>query len=79
LLSNIAFSQVDVVYSTLVWSDEFSVDGAISAVNWHHQTQLPAGGNWFNNEAQHYTNRTVNSYVSGGLLNIVAKKEAFFD
>jgi beta-glucanase (GH16 family) len=79
LLSNIAFSQLDVVYSTLVWSDEFSVDGAISAANWHHQTQLPAGGNWFNNEAQHYTNRTANSYVSGGLLNIVAKKEAFFD
>ncbi len=63
----------------LVWSDEFTEDGAISSSKWHHQTQLPAGGNWYNNEAQHYTNRLENSYTDQGYLNIVAKKESFTD
>ena len=63
----------------LVWSDEFNIDGAIDSNKWFHQTQLPAGGGWFNNEAQHYTNRIQNSYVSGGKLNLVAIKETFTD
>jgi hypothetical protein len=40
------YSQVDVVYNDLVWSDEFDTDGAINSNNWFHQTQLPAGG-WY--------------------------------
>jgi hypothetical protein len=36
------YSQVDVVYNDLVWSDEFDTDGAINSNNWFHQTQLPA-------------------------------------
>lgn len=76
---NLSFSQVDVVYSDLVWSDEFGTNGAVNATNWHHQTQLPAGGSWFNNEVQHYTNQLTNSFVTGGLLNIVAKKEPYTD
>ena len=63
----------------LVWSDEFDGSGAIDTANWFHQTQLPAGGSWFNGEIQHYTNRTDNSNVSDGVLNIIAKKEAFTD
>ena len=63
----------------LVWSDEFNIDGAIDSNKWFHQTQLPAGGGWYNNEAQHYTNRLENSYVSGGNLNLVAIKETFTD
>jgi len=63
----------------LIWADEFNGDGAINSTNWFHQTQLPAGGNWYNNEVQHYTNRTDNSYVSDGTLKIVAKKESFTD
>ncbi|MFZ4670831.1 MAG: glycoside hydrolase family 16 protein [Flavobacterium sp.] len=66
-------------FSTLVWSDEFNGTGAVSATNWHHQTQLPNGGGWYNGEAQHYTNRQVNSNVSSGTLKIVAKKETFTD
>ncbi len=66
-------------FNVLVWSDEFDVDGAINSTNWHHQTQLPAGGNWYNGESQHYTDRIDNSFVSGGVLNIVAKKEVFTD
>ena len=73
------YSQVDVVYSDLVWSDEFNTAGAINAANWFHQTQLPDGVGWFSGEVQHYTNRIENSYVNGGLLNIVALKENFTD
>ena len=70
---------LDVEYTDLVWSDEFDTDGALNSSNWFHQTQLPAGGSWFNGEEQHYTDRIENSFVSGGFLNIVAKKETFTD
>jgi beta-glucanase (GH16 family) len=73
---------IDVVYTDLVWYDEFNTPGTnnpIDATKWFHQTQLPAGGNWFNGEQQHYTNRLDNSYVENGFLNIVAKREAFTD
>lgn len=69
----------DPVFDNLVWSDEFDGTGAINSVNWFHQTQLPAGGSWFNGEVQHYTSREDNSFASGGHLNIVAKKETFND
>jgi beta-glucanase (GH16 family) len=65
------------VYNDLVWSDEFNSNGAVSNSNWFHQTQLPAGGSWFNGEVQHYTNLLTNSSVANGFLNIVAKKEPY--
>ena len=71
--------QGDPIYDNLVWSDEFDGSGAINSTNWFHQTQLPAGGSWYNGEVQHYTNRTDNSNMNGGFLNIVAKKEVFSD
>lgn len=74
-----AFAQVDVVYNDLVWSDEFENAGALNTNKWHHQTQIPAGGSWYNNEIQHYTNRLANSFVANGDLNIVAKRENFTD
>lgn len=77
--SQFGFAQVDVVYNNLVWSDEFNINGAVDSNKWFHQTQLLAGGSWFNGEVQHYTNQLSNSFVDGGSLNIVAKKEAFFD
>ncbi|MCX8490376.1 MAG: glycoside hydrolase family 16 protein, partial [Cyclobacteriaceae bacterium] len=64
---------------TLVWSDEFSGTGPISSDLWFHQTQLPAGGSWYNNELQHYTNRIENSSTTNGYLKIIAKKESFTD
>lgn len=73
------YAQVDVVYNDLVWSDEFDTNGAINSSNWHHQTQIPAGGNWYNGEVQHYTNELANSFVDAGSLNIVAKKEPYTD
>ncbi|WP_411768497.1 family 16 glycosylhydrolase [Winogradskyella sp. A3E31] len=70
---------LDVEYTDLVWADEFSTDGTVNSTNWFHQTQLPSGGSWFNGEEQHYTDRTDNSFVTGGFLNIVAIKENFTD
>jgi beta-glucanase (GH16 family) len=64
---------------TLVWSDEFSGIGPIASDLWFHQTQLPAGGSWYNNEQQHYTNRIENSSIANGFLKIEAKKENFTD
>ncbi len=64
---------------TLVWSDEFSGAGLPDADHWFHQTQLPAGGSWYNGEQQHYTNRIQNSTVDNGSLKIKAKKESFTD
>jgi len=82
---SIAFQQSSYA---LVWSDEFDDDGTtyLSGVDnpiddskWFHQTILPNGWGWYNNEQQHYTNRIQNSYVSDGTLKIVAKKETFND
>lgn len=67
-------NELDVVYNDLVWADEFDVNGALNTNNWYHQTFGANGGQWFNNEEQHYTNRLDNSYVENGVLNIVAKK-----
>lgn len=74
----VSFAQ-DPVFDHLVWADEFETNGAIDSNNWHHQTQLPNGTGWYNNEIQHYTNRQDNSYVDNGLLIINAKKETFTD
>mgnify|MGYP001586585845 CR=1 FL=1 len=72
-------NELDVIYTDLVWSDEFDNTGAIDANKWFHQTQLPGGGSWYNGEQQHYTNRVQNSYEYDGFLNIVAIKEPFTD
>jgi beta-glucanase (GH16 family) len=66
-------------FNTLVWADEFDINGAVNATKWFPQTQLPASGSWFNSELQHYTNRLSNAFVGSDMLNIVAKKENFTD
>ena len=70
---------LDVIYSDLVWSDEFdsTTPQVIDNTKWYHQTFGPNGGRWFNNEEQHYTDRLENSYLENGNLNIVAKAENF--
>ncbi len=67
------------VFDNLVWSDEFDEDGAINDLNWHHQTQIPGGGSWYNGEIQHYTDRIENSFVEDGILKINAIKGSFTD
>ena len=58
---------------TLVWQDEF--DGnSINTGDWTHE--MGAGG-WGNQELQHYTANTKNSYISEGNLVIEAIEENF--
>ena len=63
----------------LVWADEFVIDGPVDSSKWYHQTQLPNGNSWYNNEIQHYTDRTENCVVSEGTLKIMALKEDYSD
>lgn len=62
------------VFTNLVWSDEFDIDGAPNTANWGYD--LGAGG-WGNGEAQYYTNSNQNVKVEGGFLKITAKKQNF--
>lgn len=72
-------SKSNTKFDTLVWSDEFNENGVINSNNWFHQTELPAGGDWYGGLINHYTNRTKNAFVKDGILNIVAQKEIFND
>ncbi len=74
-----ATAPVPSIYSELVWSDEFDGTGAIDGTKWFHQTQLPNGSSWYNNEQQHYTNRIENSFLDSGYLHIMARRENFTD
>jgi beta-glucanase (GH16 family) len=58
-------------YTNLVFSDEFSTDGAPDPTKWGYD--LGAGG-WGNGELQNYTNSSNNVVVQGGNLVITAKK-----
>ncbi|MEM7552099.1 MAG: glycoside hydrolase family 16 protein [Bacteroidota bacterium] len=66
-------------FNNLVWSDEFDGSGSIDTTKWFHQTQLPSGGSWYNDEVQHYTAREDNSFLADGYLNMVAQKEIYTD
>ncbi len=57
----------------LQWSDEFNGTSLDNSV-W---TCEQGGGGWGNGELQYYTNRTDNVYVTGGNLNIKAKRENY--
>ncbi len=72
-------SKSNIKFNTLVWSDEFNNSGPIDSTKWFHQTQIPAGGDWYGGLINHYTNRIENSYVEDGFLNIAARKEIFND
>lgn len=64
-------------YDSLVWEDEFNRYGLFDSDNWHPQIIPPNGGNWFNGEIQHYTERVENSYCDGESLHIIARKETY--
>jgi beta-glucanase (GH16 family) len=51
----------------------------IDSSKWFHQTQLPNGWGWYNDEQQHYTDELENSYTSNGTLKVVAKRENYSD
>lgn len=58
--------------NTPVWEDEFNTS-TIDVSKWSFET---GGSGWGNNELQYYTSG-ANSNITGGMLNINAKKEAF--
>jgi len=57
----------------IIWSDEFN--GTV--INTNIWTYDIGNGGWGNNELEYYTSRTNNAYESGGLLHIVAQREAY--
>ncbi|MEQ9286349.1 MAG: glycoside hydrolase family 16 protein [Cyclobacteriaceae bacterium] len=59
------------IYSSLVWSDEFDVDGAPDPLNWGYDL---GDHGWGNNELQNYTNNLENASVEDGVLTITARK-----
>lgn len=61
---------------TLVWSDEFEVNGLPDATKWGFDTERNQLG-WYNNEKQYYSaNRMENASVQNGMLTIAARKES---
>jgi len=63
--------------SDLIWSDEFNSqeDGsAPDSSNWEYDI---GGNGWGNGEAQYYTDRRDNSYVTNGTLHVRAVRESF--
>lgn len=61
---------------TLVWSDEFDVDGLPDATKWTHDTSRNKQG-WHNNELQYYSApRAENAVVKNGKLIITARLES---
>ncbi|MBQ4822349.1 family 16 glycosylhydrolase [Aquimarina sp. MMG016] len=61
-------------FDTLIWSDEFDINGAPSATNWTYDLGTGTNG-WGNNESQTYTNDPSNVIVENGLLKITAIAE----
>jgi beta-glucanase (GH16 family) len=58
---------------SLVWADEFDVDGAPDSTRWNYEVQ-DAG--WVNDELQAYTMDSKNVRVEGGVLILEAHKES---
>ncbi|MBK8520073.1 MAG: glycoside hydrolase family 16 protein [Chitinophagaceae bacterium] len=61
---------------SLVFSDEFNVNGAPDPAKWGYDIGSGSGG-WGNNEVQYYTSRPENAIVQGGVLKINAIKENY--
>lgn len=60
------------IYNTLVWQDEFDVDGAPDSAKWTYDLGTGTDG-WGNFEEQTYTSNADNVIVAGGSLKITAK------
>ena len=65
----------DIEYE-LVWEDDFLFNGPPSSSRWSFDIGTGNNG-WGNGESQYYTDRTDNTFIENGILNIVAKREPF--
>ena len=63
-------------FDTLVFEEEFDVDGAPDPTVWNYDIGTGENG-WGNNESQYYTDRPENIIVEDGLLKITARAEEF--
>ena len=72
MIQTVVYSQPE--NARLVWSDEFSEDGAPDDTKWGYEI---GGGGWGNNELQYYTSRQENVKVENGNLVITARKESY--
>ena len=73
LIALLSQSDVHAQAYRLIWSDEF--DG--SSLDLSKWTRETGAGGWGNSELQYYTDREVNSFVSGGFLTIKAMMESY--
>ncbi len=66
-------------FNTLVFAEEFDVDGAPDPSIWNFQTGdgCPSLCGWGNGEAQYYTDRPENVVIESGMLKITALAESF--
>lgn len=65
---------------TLVWEDDFSVNGAPDPAVWGYDIGNGAAQGipgWGNGESQYYTDRPQNVVVENGMLKITALRESF--
>lgn len=62
--------------TTLIWADEFNINGAPCDTNWGYDIGTGDNG-WGNGESQFYTDRADNVIVEDGFLKITAKRENF--
>ena len=69
--SSISVKVINIDYSTLAWSDEFS-DTTLNTSNWNYELGNNSG--WGNNELESYTSSKNNVYTQDGLLYIKAIK-----
>lgn len=69
-------SQTVTTMNQLVWSDEFTTDGAPDSSKWNFEIGTGQNG-WGNNELQYYSDRSQNIEVKDGMLYIKALKESY--
>lgn len=74
-------NDVDDSYTTIIWDDDFDVDGSPDPDLWSYDigtgVEIFGQPGWGNNEQQYYTDRPENIRVEGGMLHITARKESF--
>jgi beta-glucanase (GH16 family) len=58
---------------TLVWADDFEIDGAPEMKKWGYDI---GGHGWGNAEAETYTNNRENSSIANGVLRITARNDS---
>lgn len=59
---------------SLLWSDEFNLDGPVDTSRWRFETGTGTNG-WGNNELEYYTDRPQNAYCRNGNLEIAVRRQ----